>query len=224
MTSAALQWIAFFTMIVDHMGYVFFPGVPALRAVGRISFPIFAFLLSEGFAHTANLKKYALRLFAFAVVSEIPYQLMINHRIVGFRLSNILFSLLLCLGALWCVRKGRGWLAGVPVLAVLAQAGGFSYGAYAVALAVCFYLTRDCQPEEVSLPKRALGMLCLAVCTILYCIYHHSTFQIWAIFAAVPLLFYNGQRGRRAPRYLLYILYPAHLALFVCLSILQAYV
>lgn len=211
MTSAALQALAFVTMLIDHIGLCFFPHVPALRAVGRLSFPIFAFLLSEGFVHTRGLKKYAARLFVFAALSEVPYQLMINHRVVGPRMSNILFSLLLCLGALWCVRQGGPWLWGAPALAVLAQAGGFSYGAYAVLLAVSFYLTRD---------KRPIGMLCLCVCTLLYCAYRHSLFQIWAVFAAVPLLLYDGRRGRRAPRYLLYILYPAHLAVLAAVYFL----
>lgn len=212
MTSAALQWLAFFTMLIDHMGYTFFPSLPVLRAVGRLSFPIFAFLLSEGFAHTSNLKKYAARLLFFALLAEIPYQLMIYHRLIGLRPSNILFALLLSLGALCCARRGGPWYLGVPALALLAQAGGFSYGFYGVLLVVLFYVFRG---------RRWAIPLVLASCTLLYCAYHHSLFQIWAIFAAVPLLFYNGQRGRRAPRYLLYILYPAHLAVLVCLYFLQ---
>jgi len=211
MTSAALQALAFATMLLDHIGLCFFPQLPALRAVGRLSFPIFAFLLSEGFVYTRDLKKYAARLFVFAVISEVPYQLMINHRVVGPRPGNILFSLLLCLGALWCVKRGGAWVWGAPALAVLAQAGGFSYGAYAVLLAVGFYLCRDMRP---------VGMLGLGVCTLLYCAYHQSLFQIWAVFAAVPLLLYNGQRGRRAPRYLLYVLYPAHLAVLAAVYFL----
>lgn len=215
MTSAALQWLALVTMLIDHAGCVFFPGTPALRAVGRLSFPIFAFLLSEGFAHTRDLKKYALRLFLFAVIAEAPYQLMIYRRLLGPGMHNILFALLLCLGALWCIQKGGAWALGAVGLAVLAQAGGFSYGAYAVALAAGFYLTRR---------QRPAGMLWLAACTLLYCAYHHSLFQIWAVFAAIPLLLYNGQRGRRAPRYLFYVLYPAHLAVFAGIYFLQRYI
>lgn len=212
MTSAALQWFAFFTMLVDHAGYTFFPGLPVLRAVGRLSFPIFAFLLGEGFAHTSDLKKYACRLLVFACIAEVPYQLMIYHRLVGPRAGNILFALLLSLGALYCVKQGGAWYAGAAGLMVLAQVGEFSYGAYGVALVVLFYLTRG---KPWAIP------LVLTGCTLLYCWQHHSLFQVWAILAAVPLVLYNGQRGRRAPRYLLYILYPAHLTLFSALYFLQ---
>lgn len=215
LTSAALQWLAFFTMLTDHIGYTFFPSLPVLRAVGRLSFPIFAFLLSEGFTHTRSLEKYAGRLFCFGCIAELPYQLMLYHRFVGFRFSNILFALLLSLGALYCARRGGPWLLGAGALAVLAQAGGFSYGAYGVLLAVLFYSTRG---------KRWAIPLALTGCTLLYCWYHHSLFQIWAVFAAVPLLLYNGERGRRAPRYLFYALYPAHLAVLASLYFLQKYI
>ncbi|MCI8922228.1 MAG: hypothetical protein HFE88_10295 [Acutalibacter sp.] len=212
MTSAVLQWLAFSTMLVDHIGYTFFPSLPVLRAVGRLSFPIFAFLLTEGFAHTSDLKKYAGRLFFFGCIAELPYQMMLYHRWVGFRPSNILFALLLSLGALYCVREGGLWLLGAGAVAVLAQAGGFSYGAYGVLLAVLFYSTRE---------KRWAIPLVLTGCTLLYCWHHHSLFQIWAVFAAIPLLLYNGEKGRRAPRCLLYILYPVHLAVLSGLYFLQ---
>ncbi len=216
MSSAVLQWVALATMVVDHVGYVFFPGVPLLRAVGRISFPIFAFLLAEGFTHTRDLKKYAARLAAFAVVAEAPYQLMIYGRLVpGPPVRNILFALLLSLGALWCARQGGLWLLGAAAAGAAAQAGGFSYGAYGVAIVVLFYLTQE---------RRWLGMVCLCACTALYCWYHESLFQVWAVLAAVPLLCYNGRRGRRPPRYFFYIFYPAHLAVLVGLRFLQRWV
>ena len=211
MTSAALQWVALLTMAVDHVGYALFPEVPALRAVGRLSFPVFAFLLAQGFAHTSNLKKYTLRILAFAVAAEVPYQLFLYGGLVVFPASNILFALALALGALWCVQQGgAGWL-GAAGFMVMAQLGGFSYGAYGVALAVLFYLTRK---------KRALIPVVLTACTLLYCAYRHSLFQIWAIGAAVPLFLYNGERGHRLPRYFLYIFYPAHLCVLVAVRAL----
>ncbi len=101
MTSAVLQCIAVVTMLVDHLGYELFPSADWMRMIGRLSFPIFAFMLAEGFVHTSQRKKYVLRLAAFAVVSEVPYQLFARHAL--WRIppwSNIMFALLLAFFAL----------------------------------------------------------------------------------------------------------------------------
>ena len=75
LNSFQLKCIAVITMIIDHTGAVLFPGELMFRYIGRISFPIFCFLLTEGFFHTKDVRKYMLRLGIFAVVSEIPYDL-----------------------------------------------------------------------------------------------------------------------------------------------------
>lgn len=214
MTSAILQCIAVVTMLIDHIGYElgyrWFPGLPTdvLRAIGRLSFPIFAFMLAEGFIHTSNRKKYALRLLVFGLVSEVPYQFFANlanwQRVSFPTWGNIFFELLLILGALWCVEKGKFWLAGAAALAVLAEVGGFMYGAYGVLIAVGFYVFRE---------RRWAGLLTLVACTVLYCVWHGSMFQLYAIAAAVLLYFYNGKRGERLPKYFCYGFYPVHLLL-----------
>ena len=140
MTSAALQCIAVVTMLVDHIGYEigyrFFPGLPTdlLRAIGRLSFPIFAFMLVEGFLHTSSRKKYVLRLTIFALISEIPYRLFTvlgNWSRVGFPTwENIFFELLLIFGALWCVQRGKLWRLGAAALALMAAGGGGVYCGY----------------------------------------------------------------------------------------------
>lgn len=207
MSAFSLKWLALLTMVIDHVGLAFFPQYPLLRAVGRLSFPIFAFLLAEGFAHTSNRKQYALRLAAFAVLSELPYELFVYGQVGGmFPMKNILFALLLAFGALHCVERGGFWLPGAAALMLIAHFGAFSYGAYGVLLVVCFFLVR----------KQKLWMvLLLAACTVLHCILWQSWFQIWAVLAAVPLLFYNGERGKRMSRYLFYAFYPAHITAIV---------
>lgn len=80
-TSFSLHLIAMFTMLCDHLWGTVIPGNDWLTCIGRISFPIFAFMIVEGYFHTKNLKKYVLRLLFFAVISEIPFNLAVGSRL-----------------------------------------------------------------------------------------------------------------------------------------------
>ena len=75
MNSFQLKIIACILMAIDHVGAIMFPDIDLYRIIGRLSFPIFAFLLTEGYVHTRNLKKYFIRLFIFAIIPQIPYSL-----------------------------------------------------------------------------------------------------------------------------------------------------
>lgn len=133
LSGSALKFIAVFTMLIDHIGAVLlehgyimnhnlkstyhpvsyefamqiFKLDQILRTIGRISFPIFCFLLLQGFWHTSNRKKYALRLFLFALLSEIPFDLAFNSRILEFTYQNVMFTLLLGLLTIWAVDEIR---------------------------------------------------------------------------------------------------------------------
>lgn len=94
-----LKLIAVISMLIDHCAIAFCTSYGTLywimRGVGRIAFPIYAYLLVEGFFHTRNLKKYALRLLLLAIVSEIPFDYLVLGSFVTFRLQNIFWTLLL---------------------------------------------------------------------------------------------------------------------------------
>ncbi len=207
MTSASLQLIALCTMLVDHVGLSLFPGVFWLRWIGRLSFPLFLFLLAEGFVHTSSRRKYALRLGLFAVISEAPYQFLISAVYGGgwqLPCQNVFFELLMAFFAMWCVERGGVWLLGAGSAVLVAECLGMDYGGYGVLLAICFLLFRG---------NRWGVALSLAACTGLYCVAHGSWVQAWALLAAIPMALYNGQRGKRLPKYTLYVFYPVHLAL-----------
>lgn len=209
MAAYYLKWIAVLTMVTDHLGAAFFPQVPVLRIIGRISFPIFAFLLCEGFCHTRSVKKYGMRLLVFAVVSELPFQFfsygLFFSEYAGFYNQNVMFELVLVLGALYCLRRGGWFLLGSAGAVILAQFGGFMYGGYGVLLALCFYVFRD---------KKWAMLLSVAIMAVLYClVYRQLSVQIWSVLAIVPLCFYNGEKGLGFPKYVFYGFYPAHLLL-----------
>lgn len=216
MSSAMLQIIALVTMAVDHIGYRLFPEADVLRMIGRLSFPLFAFMLVEGFTHTSSRWRYLGRLTLFAAISEIPYKMFSKGGRWWLHLwgeplwNNVFFELMLIFIAVWGVKlaleKNKLFFA-LPVIAVaLAGIMGTMYGVYGILMGVCFYIFRN---------DKLLAVACLGALTILYCLQHWSLFQIWAILAAVPIWFYNGERGKRLPKYFGYIFYPAHL-LVIC--------
>lgn len=217
MSSTVLKIIALVSMLIDHMGLLLFPEYPIFRILGRLSFPLFCFLLAQGFVHTKSRKEYFGRLCVFALVSEIPYQLFIAGRLRSPLLgSNIFFTLVLGFGAMVFLEKAAHenvFWGVVPVFfCIAAQLLNFSYGAYGISLISLFYLLRK---------SRALCLLSLAVCTLGYCIYYKGGVQGYAVAAGVLFLFYNRKKGWEMPRYFFYAFYPTHLlALYLLQNLL----
>ena len=117
-SSAVLKYIAMVTMIIDHIGasgliFLMFPPLTAVRLyhiarmIGRVSFPIYLFLLVEGFVHTKDIKKYIIRLTIFAVLSEIPFDLAFWGGVVNIQHQNVMWSLLICVIMLYFMKKYR---------------------------------------------------------------------------------------------------------------------
>ena len=99
MSAFVLKIIAMVTMTCDHLSYLIFGKFSFLNLIGRIAFPIFAYQITEGYTHTSNLKRYFLRLFVFALISQAPFMLFTSLVTNDFRL-NIFFTLLLGLVAI----------------------------------------------------------------------------------------------------------------------------
>ena len=94
-SSCGLHILAMVLMFCDHLWATVVPGNDWLTDIGRLAFPIFAFMTVEGYFHTRNLKKYVLRLFVFALISEIPFNLMLGSRIFYPIHQNVLWTFLL---------------------------------------------------------------------------------------------------------------------------------
>ena len=115
-SSAVLKYIAMVTMIIDHIGasgliFLMFSPLTSVRLyhiarmIGRVSFPIYLFLLVEGFVHTKDIKKYIIRLTIFAVLSEIPFDLAFWGGVVNIQHQNVMWSLLICVVMLYFMKK-----------------------------------------------------------------------------------------------------------------------
>lgn len=207
-------------MVLDHVKYA----IPEVRNfatlyLGRMSFPLFAFLLTEGFCHTSNLKKYYQRLILFAVLSQIPF--MLFRTLVGeWRMLNILFTLLLGLMAITISDKFQEkYYISVPLVVLLIFLGKYlnvDYSWYGVSCVILFYWFRN---------KGFFRIFAFAFLNFIYYfnrfIPHASIESIISYaFTTLPaflLLFYNGKLGHKT-KYLYYIFYPLHMLILFAIS------
>ena len=199
LNSFQLKCIAVITMIIDHTGAVLFPGELVFRYIGRISFPIFCFLLVEGFFHTRDMRKYMLRLGVFAVLSEIPYDLAFRGTMLEFSHQNVFFSLLIGVMMMYALEKSSEWPIKMTELLLamwIENLLGTDYGFKGILLIAIYYFLR-----EYKWKKHAAG----AVWNLLW-----NQIQRCGALATVFLVFYNGKKGP-SMKYFFYLFYPLHL-------------
>ena len=223
-----LKLIAICTMLIDHMGYTLFPGVMWLRCVGRVAFPIFCFLIAEGCVYTHDRKKYAARLLVFALLSEIPYNLMNSGMIWDPYDQNVLWTLLT--GALvcwlidWALKKCTPLsfvLTGAAMVAAywLLEAFRTDYGGWGMLLVAAFYgVHRAPSGAVVKMIAQAFGLAFFSLGVM----GGYLSIELWSLVSLAPIWLYNGQRGfsHKAVQYGFYAFYPVHILI---LSLIAMY-
>jgi len=130
-----LKWIAIITMTVDHVGLILFPEYTVLRIIGRIAFPLFAYLLVLGMRSTRNLRGYFNRLLFFALISQVPYAL--ANGIQPWEKLNIFFTLALGLIMVYLIERSSVAFVIPLIVSVLVQV---DYGVYGTATVLLLYL------------------------------------------------------------------------------------
>ena len=225
LSGSTLKIIALVTMLVDHIGAVIVQRTMSmqgfdhdfwsslywpLRNIGRLAFPIFCFLLVEGFVHTSDIKKYVRRMLIFAVISEIPFNLGVTGDLFNLNYQNVFWELTLGMVALICLKKiEEGDLNyGLQVVLRLAVIGAVAFGA-----------------EMLNLDYGMNGIISIVA---LYVFRQNRILQLlvgaisfmWERIAPLSFLllaFYNGKRGRRI-KYAFYAFYPAHLLILYIIA------
>lgn len=216
----ALKCIAAALMLTDHVGAILLPEVPVLRCVGRLAFPIFAFFIAEGYAHTRDFGRYFRRLAILAVVSEIPFNLE-NGAVFDLTRQNVLFTFclaLLTLRGLEALGRERGfgrWAGCGLVLAAGFAAGELlrtDYGGWGVVTVALLYLCRDGRYAKLWLLLAMAAVNGLGMGSLTMPVFGgEMPIQIFAV-AALPMIWlYNGQAGPKGLRRAFYVFYPAHL-------------
>lgn len=228
MNSFVLKFIACVCMFCDHFGDAVFGSTTFLNFIGRFAFPIFCFQIVQGYIHTHDVKKYILRLSLFALISQIPF-MFFYHVIFDSFAVNVIFTLLFGLLTILIYDKYNKFVGvcSFLLLAIIAQVCHFDYGFLGVFIIFMFYLLRN--------KKIAMSIVFIFAVIIRYLIplikngisisylflgNKYSLLMYCTCLSLIPILFYNGKKGKDA-KYLFYIFYPVHLlvlALLECFS------
>jgi hypothetical protein len=233
-SSAGLHILAMFFMLLDHLWATVVPGNEWMTCVGRLAFPIFAFLIAEGSFYTRDLKKYMGRLLIAAVVSEIPFNLMYAGRIFYPIHQNVLWTFLLALCLIrWNerLRSARLWRRCLRF--ALSLAAGFllgtltfvDYHGYGVMMVLVFYFFRGRSWWQVL--GQIVGLYWINVEMMGGLVYEFEALgRVWvlhqqglALLALIPILLCRGRKGFDKPWFCraCYLFYPAHMLLLALL-------
>lgn len=202
-----LKCLAVTTMLIDHVGMALYPGETWMRCIGRLAFPIYCFLLVEGAIHTSDRYRYLKRLFLFACISEIPFDLVRTAKLFDAGAQNVFFTLFLGLLAIELLEKiqTKAYSAiAIVVIVCLAQYGHTDYGPAGILMILCLYIFYN---------EKYKKLIILAAINIFA--WGIGGIQSLAALSIIPMFYYNGTHGSAFKyswiKYSFYIFYPAHL-------------
>lgn len=209
-----LKWLAIVTMTIDHAGAALYPEHSVLRYIGRLSYPLFAYLLVLGLESTRNTKNYISRLLLFALISQVPFDLAFG--VQPWEHMNIFFTLSLGAFFIYSYEK-NSHLSLLPLVASAILP--FDYGIYGILAIGCFYFLRR---------NRELGVVLFILLNLLFL--PAWSYQFFALFSLPLILLHNEgwivfkKIGEQADyplwrKYFFYIYYPLHLLVFYFMKV-----
>lgn len=205
----ALKLIACASMLIDHIGYVFFPYTLWLRYIGRLAFPIYCFLLTEGAHYTGSPGKYALRLGIGALLAELPFDLLFFGTLtLGHQ--SVMITLLLGFAMIQCMKKAKHfWMRLLLIAPFYALANWLhtDYSGRGILLIAVFYLTRE---DSWRYLPQTLGLI------FLFALPDGTGTIPWtafAVLAMIPIALYSGRKATasKGVQTGFYLFYPVHL-------------
>ena len=204
-------------MLVDHLGYFFFPDLFWLRIIGRLAFPLFAWLIANGAYHTKNIHAYLLRLFMFALISQVPF--LYANRLIDptYNSLNVFFTLSIGLSAIVLMKQIKSkamWILIVVLSAVFAQLLQTDYGGFGVLLIVSSFIFFKQWNYLI------ISQTLILVAESLSMLLAHNVLglvEFFGVFSLLIIYFYNQREGRKTKQ-LFYAIYPVQ---YIVILLLQ---
>lgn len=207
-----LKIIAVIAMLCDHIGKQLLPQLTFLQILGRLAFPIFAYMIAEGCVYTKNRKKYLLHILILGVFCQLVYFIS-EHSLYQNVLITFSFSVMTVFTVDCFIRK-KNMLSGLLLLfyasavvfiyfalPVLVEGFKLDYGFFGMIMPVAVYYA------PVKQLKQAVMFVCLVLLSL-----DMGGIQWFSLISVVFILLYNQKRGKLNLKYLFYVFYPAHLA------------
>ena len=218
-----LKILACFTMLVDHVGAVFFPQYRLLRVIGRIAFPIYAFLLVQGAEHTLDPKGYALRLAAGMLLSELSFDYLFYGRITWAH-QSVMVTLLIGYGMLVWMKRMKDWGKVLPLALCfsVAEFCATDYGGWGIAVIWIFAAIRD---------RKLRWLIRFILLALTFWLMDSFTVslgpvsvpvQMFALLALIPISLYSGKKitDNKWVRWGFYLFYPVHLTILLAIAVI----
>ncbi len=231
-----LKIIAAISMVIDHVGYLFFPRLSFLRILGRISFPIFAFFIAEGWHYTKSRGKYLFSVSLLGLVCQIPYSLATGDDLlcvpVGFACSLLLLFVLSAQKKILSSQKPL-WIRISGLILLLLPYGffflltellNFDCGFIGMILPVlaALPLGEEERRMPISSKIRGLQLVLFSLGLLLLAFWPgglSASIQLFGLFSLPFLILYSGKRGKRPMKAFFYLFYPAHFLILTLLSL-----
>ena len=221
LTGNQLKIIALIAMTLDHVGYQIFPQYPILRILGRLAFPIFAYMIAEGAKYTRNRLKYFLQMFGLGFLCQLVYFFAMGS-LYQCILITFSFSIVLIYSLDYAFRKNKAdaWLLfALAFLATVFLVEGLPHLTY-TDYSVDYGIWGVLMPVLVfAAPNKAAKLLVSAV-PLTFLSLAYAGYQWVGLFSLVLLALYNGKRGKCKMKNLFYVYYPLHLVVIYGISIL----
>ena len=209
-----LKLIAAVAMVTDHVGLMFFPQYPIFRIIGRLAYPIFAFMIAEGCHYTKNRLRYFLSVFLLGAICQTVYYVFAQDTYLNILLTFSCSIPIIYLLQEWKSRNKLIFLvpfaASVAIVYVLNRHITIDYGFWGIMVPIFAAL---CYPPRGQKPDESHHWLCIGAFAIglLLLAYASGGVQYYSLLTLPLLLLYSGKRGKGKFKYAFYLFYPLHL-------------